>query len=173
MERITSEVIAEKEFTIANRGYNQEEVDTFLDLICEEMDRLNNEIQDLRQKTTIVRASAPVPEAAPVSREDENKFREILEMAATVKEETIRKAREDAEAIRLKAETEAGERRAAFEFVGLQHAAHAKTLDARAAVHRHGAVIAHHEQRAFRNDIREIQIALAKAVFGNVRLVKQ
>ena len=109
MERITSEVIAEKEFTIANRGYNQEEVDTFLDLICEELDRLNNEIQDMRQKTTMVRPSAPAAESS-VSREDENKFREILEMAATVKEETIRKAREDAEAIRLKAETEANER---------------------------------------------------------------
>ena len=109
MERITSEVIAEKEFTIANRGYNQEEVDTFLDLICEELDRLNNEIQDMRQKTTMVRPSAPAAESS-VSREDENRFREILEMAATVKEETIRKAREDAEAIRLKAETEANER---------------------------------------------------------------
>ena len=31
-------------------------------------------------------------------------------MAATVKEETIRKAKEDAEAIRMKAETEASER---------------------------------------------------------------
>ena len=109
MERITSEVIAEKEFTIASRGYNQEEVDTFLDLICEELDRLNNEIQDMRQKTTMVRPSAPAAEPS-VSREDENRFREILEMAATVKEETIRKAREDAEAIRLKAETEANER---------------------------------------------------------------
>ena len=109
MERITSEVIAEKDFTIANRGYNQEEVDTFLDLICEELDRLNNDIQDMRQKTTMVRPSAPAAESS-VSREDENKFREILEMAATVKEETIRKAREDAEAIRLKAETEANER---------------------------------------------------------------
>ena len=109
MERITSEVIAEKEFTIANRGYNQEEVDNFLDLICEELDRLNNDIQDMRQKTTMVRPSAPAAESS-VSREDENKFREILEMAATVKEETIRKAREDAEAIRLKAETEANER---------------------------------------------------------------
>ena len=107
MERITSEVIAEKEFTIANRGYNQEEVDTFLDLICEELDRLNNDIQDMRQKTTMVR---PPAAESSVSREDENKFREILEMAATVKEETIRKAREDAEAIRLKAETEANER---------------------------------------------------------------
>ena len=109
MERITSEVIAEKEFTIASRGYNQEEVDTFLDLICEELDRLNNEIQDMRQKTTMVRPSAPAAESS-VSREDENRFREILEMAATVKEETILKAREDAEAIRLKAETEANER---------------------------------------------------------------
>ena len=110
MERITADMIAEKEFGIESRGYNKDEVDTFLDLICEEMDRLTNEIADLRQKTTIVRPSAPAPEASGVSREDETKFREILEMAATVKEETIRKAREDAEAIRLKAETEANER---------------------------------------------------------------
>ena len=110
MERITTDMIAEKEFSIESKGYNKEEVDTFLDLICEEMDRLNNEIQDLHQKTTIVRNPAPAAEPSGISREDENKFREILEMAATVKEETIRKAREDAEAIRLKAETEAGER---------------------------------------------------------------
>ena len=109
MERITADVIAEKEFTIESRGYNKDEVDTFLDLICEEMDRLSNEIQDLRQKTTIVRQT-PAAETAAVSREDEDRFREILEMAATVKEETIRKAKEDAEAIRLKAETEANER---------------------------------------------------------------
>ena len=110
MERITADVIAEKEFTIESRGYNKDEVDTFLDLICEEMDRLNNEIQDLRQKTTMVRPAAPVAETSGVSKENEDRFREILEMAATVKDETIRKAREDAEAIRLKAETEAGER---------------------------------------------------------------
>ena len=110
MERITADMIAEKEFTIESRGYNKDEVDTFLDLICEEMDRLNNEIQDLRQKTTIVRPAAPAPETSGVTREDENRVRETLEMAATVKEETIRKAKEDAEAIRLKAETEANER---------------------------------------------------------------
>ena len=109
MERITADMIADKEFTIESRGYNKDEVDTFLDLICEEMDRLNNEIQDLRQKTTIVRPTAQA-ETAGVSREDEGRFREILEMAATVKEETIRKAKEDAEAIRMKAETEASER---------------------------------------------------------------
>lgn len=107
MERITTEMIADKEFSIEARGYSKDEVDTFLDLICEEMDRLNNEIQDLRQKTTIVR---PPVERTSVSQEAEDRFREILEMAATVKEETIRKAKEDAEAIRLKAETEANER---------------------------------------------------------------
>ena len=107
MERITADMIAEKEFTIESRGYCKDEVDTFLDLICEEMDRLNNEIQDLRQKTTIVR---PAAEPNGVSQQAEDRFREILEMAATVKEETIRKAKEDAEAIRLKAETEANER---------------------------------------------------------------
>jgi DivIVA domain len=98
MERITADVIAEKEFTIESRGYSKNEVDTFLDLICEEMDRLNNEIQDLRQKTTMVRPAAPAAESSGVSRENEDRFREILEMAATVKDETIRKAREDAEA---------------------------------------------------------------------------
>ena len=110
MERITADMIAEKEFTIESRGYNRDEVDTFLDLICEEMDRMNNEIQDLRQKTTIVRSAPPAAETAGTGRENEDRFREILEMAATVKEETIRKAREDAEAIRMKAETEANER---------------------------------------------------------------
>ena len=110
MERITADVIADKEFTIETRGYSREEVDPFLALICEELDRLNDEIQDLHQKTTIVRQPAPAAESAGASREDEGRFREILEMAATVKEETIRKAREDAEAIRLKAETEASER---------------------------------------------------------------
>ena len=110
MERITADMIAEKEFSIESKGYNREEVDSFLDAICEEMDRLNNEIYDLRQKTTIVRPAAPAAETPGASQEDSSRFREILEMAATVKEETIRKAREDAEAIRLKAQTEASER---------------------------------------------------------------
>ena len=35
MERITADMIAEKEFTIESRGYNKDEVDTFLDLICD------------------------------------------------------------------------------------------------------------------------------------------
>ena len=108
MERITADMIAEKEFSIESKGYNKNEVDNFRDEICEEMDRLNNEIFDLRQKTTMVRPQTPA-ENAPTSAE-ESRFREILEMAAQVKEKTIRRAKEDAEAIRMKAQTEATER---------------------------------------------------------------
>ncbi len=107
MARITVDVITNKEFSIENRGYNRREVDTFLDEISEELERMEAELKDLRQKTTVVRPQEPAPGSSAM---DEGAFREILEMAQKVKEETIRKAREDAEAIRAKAETEAGER---------------------------------------------------------------
>jgi cell division initiation protein len=110
MEKITVELIAHKEFSISSKGYNQAEVDNFLDDICEEMERMEKEIADLRQKTTAVRPAAPAPAAAGVTEEQERSFREVLEMAMQVKDDTIRKAREDAEAIRAKAETEATER---------------------------------------------------------------
>ena len=109
MEKITVEVIAHKEFSIASKGYDQTEVDNFLDDICEEMERMEKEIMDLRQKTTAVRPAEPVP-ASGISAEQESSFRELLEMAVQVKDEAIRKAKEDAEAIRAKAETEATER---------------------------------------------------------------
>ena len=111
MEKITVDLIAKKEFSISSKGYNKEEVDNFLDAICEEMERMEEEIANLRQQTTSVRPT--VPEAAApsgVTEEQEKSFREVLEMAMQVKDDTIRKAREDAEAIRAKAETEAAER---------------------------------------------------------------
>ena len=108
MPRITVDEISRKEFSIANKGYNQKEVDDFLDDICDEMERMEGEIMDLKQKTSVVR-TAP-QEAGAVSSENEESFREVLAMAVQVKEETLRKAREDAEAIRAKAETEATER---------------------------------------------------------------
>ena len=109
MEKITVELIAHKEFSISNKGYNQTEVDNFLDDICEEMERMEKEIMDLRQKTTAVHPVPPVP-ASGVTTEQEESFRELLTMAMQVKDDTIRKAKEDAEAIRAKAETEATER---------------------------------------------------------------
>ena len=108
MARITVDEISRKEFSFANKGYNQKEVDDFLDDICDEIERMENEIMDLRQKTTAVRPAAQ--ENIGVSAENEESFREVLALAVQVKEETLRKAREDAEAIRIKAETEATER---------------------------------------------------------------
>ena len=112
MERITVDLISSKEFSFEAKGYNRQEVDNFLDDICEEMERMEKEIMDLRQKTTAVRPAAPAPAAADsgVTPEQESSFREVLQMAMQVKEDTIRKAKEDAEAIRAKAETEATER---------------------------------------------------------------
>lgn len=108
MPRITVEEISRKEFSFANKGYNQKEVDDFLDDICDEIERMENEIMELKQKTAVVR---PAPqENSGVSPESEQSFREVLAMAVQVKEETLRKAKEDAEAIRAKAETEAAER---------------------------------------------------------------
>ena len=69
----------------------------------------DSKIMDLRQKTTTVRPAAPA-ESQGVSAENEQSFREVLAMAVQVKEEAIRKAKEDAEAIRTKAENEAAER---------------------------------------------------------------
>lgn len=108
MPRITVDEISRKEFSFANKGYNQKEVDDFLDDICDEMERMENEIMDLKQKTSVVRPVSQEP--AAVSPENEQSFREVLAMAVQVKEEVLRKAKEDAEAIRSKAETEAAER---------------------------------------------------------------
>lgn len=109
MPRITVEDISSKEFSFATKGYNQKEVDDFLDDICDEIERMENEIMDLKQKTTVVRP-AQNPESTGVSTQNEESFREVLALAVQVKEETLRKAKEDAEAIRAKAETEASER---------------------------------------------------------------
>ena len=49
MEKITVDLIAHKEFSISSKGYDQAEVDNFLDDICEEMERMEKEILDLRQ----------------------------------------------------------------------------------------------------------------------------
>ncbi len=113
MERITVDLISTKEFSSVSKGYDPKEVDEFLDDICDEMERMEAEIKDLRQKTTNVRPAAPA-QAAPSGQEPDeeltNQFREILMTAQQVKDETIRKAKEDAEAIRAKAEAEATER---------------------------------------------------------------
>ena len=114
--KITIDLISEKDFQIVSRGYDQREVDEFLDDICDEMERMENRIKELQQQNAVVRAAAPVVPAAPVAEvrtgdEDGNqRILAMLELAARLKDETIAKAEEEAEVIRSRARTEASER---------------------------------------------------------------
>ena len=113
-QRITIESIESKEFTISKTGYNQDEVDAFLDDICDEMERQINQInklqQELRQaQVAATRPAVSQPQSAVVSRENEESFREILEMAQKVKDETISGAKAQAEDIIAEAKRRAEE----------------------------------------------------------------
>ena len=97
MQQITIDAIESKEFAIRKNGYDQDEVDSFLDDICDEMERqlgtINKLQQQLREAQTAAARPVPVPAAASVSPQSEAAFREILEMAQKVKEETISRNR--------------------------------------------------------------------------------
>src|SRR5699024_3511072 len=68
---LTSEVVVNKKFQVTKfrEGYDQDEVDDFLDEIVEELRRLNQENDDLRRQVTELEAQtgeeAPVPAPVP------------------------------------------------------------------------------------------------------------
>ena len=95
--QITIEMIESKEFKIRPKGYDQQEVDEFLDAICDEMAAQQDQIQSLQQQLMSAQAKRPAPVAAPaaqpvVTADATNSLKEILEMAQKVKSETIGKA---------------------------------------------------------------------------------
>ena len=114
-QKITIDVIETKEFHVAARGYNQHEVDEFLDSICDELERIEGEMTALKAENERLRTQAvpqqAVPQqtivapAAPASSAD-GTFREILEMAQRVKAETIADAEAKAAQIIQNAEIE-------------------------------------------------------------------
>lgn len=109
-ERITIEVIESKEFATENGGYSRKEVDRFLDAICDEMANLQDEIDRLNKQLAVAEARSkmappaqePVKAAVP-----DSDFREILEMAQKVKNETIAAAEQKAAEIVANAQDEA------------------------------------------------------------------
>ena len=117
MQQITIEVIENKEFAVRKNGYDQDEVDAFLDDICDEMERQIANTNKLQQQLRDAQAAAARPVSAPmtasVSPQAEASFREILEMAQKVKEETIAKAQQQADEIiaeaKRKTEAELGD----------------------------------------------------------------
>ena len=113
--QITINMIETKEFKIKARGYDQEEVDTFLDEICDEMERQINLIARLQQQLKEAQVSRPAaPAAAPVAPSalmnaavGADDVREVLEMAQQVKSQTIADAQRKADEILSEAETKA------------------------------------------------------------------
>ena len=115
--QITIEMIETKEFKTKPRGYDPQEVDEFLDAICDEMVRQLDQIAALQQQLAAAKAARPVVEAptqqvkpivaAPAKPVPDADFREILEMAQKVKNETIAAAEAKAEEILAKAKEEA------------------------------------------------------------------
>lgn len=114
-QQITIEVIESKEFRIAAKGYDQHEVDEFLDSICDEFERMEAQVADMQAQVELAKAEARKAEAssgyvkpaAPVTTTPEGTFREILEMAQRVKEQTIADAETKAAQIVADAEAEA------------------------------------------------------------------
>ena len=114
MQQITIEMIETKEFRLKARGYDQEEVDTFLDEICDEMERQLNTISKLQQQLKEAQlarpAAAPQPAPAPVSKPvGTDDIREMLEMAQRIKNETVAEAQKKADTILSEARTKAEE----------------------------------------------------------------
>ena len=109
-QKITIEVIETKEFHVAARGYNQHEVDEFLDSICDELERIEGEMDALKAENERLKNQA-VPThsvyAAPVQAGASDTFQEILEMAQRVKEQTIADAEARAAEILENAENQA------------------------------------------------------------------
>lgn len=115
-QRVTISVIETKEFRVAARGYDQHEVDEFLDSICDEFERMEDEISSLKKQIEMIKAEKRMTAAEsgyaapPVQASPEGSFREILEMAQRVKEQTITDAQNKAAEIIANAQAEANAR---------------------------------------------------------------
>lgn len=117
---ITVAMIEEKEFKIKLKGYDQVEVDEFLDEICDEMVAMQEEIATLQARLNqasraaapyvpvpapaAVPAPAPIPAPAPVAakKETENTSeaaQRLLARAQKVYDETVEEAKAEAEKI--------------------------------------------------------------------------
>ena len=111
-QRITVDSILDKKFSTVAKGFNQQEVDEYLDQICDEFDRRDAEMNTLRQEIAQLKAaqangSNTVPQQTRPEAATDDSFREILEMAKRVKDQTIADAQTKASQILANAENEA------------------------------------------------------------------
>ncbi len=115
-KRITVDMIYQKDFKVKARGYDQQEVDAFLDEIMEEMERQNKTIDELQAQLKEARQTRPAapqpmqPAPAPQPQQDGSSIQEVLAMAVKLKNDTIQEAQAKADAILAEAEKKANER---------------------------------------------------------------
>ncbi len=95
---VSARDINDQEFLLAWRGYNQDEVDDFLDQIAETMDRLERENGALRARVEELDATARSARAT------EEMLKKTLTNAQETAEETITEARAKAEQLMAEAE---------------------------------------------------------------------
>ncbi|MFN2488239.1 MAG: DivIVA domain-containing protein [Actinomycetota bacterium] len=93
--------IHEKQFHDAWRGYNQEEVDDFLDRVAEQFDLLQ------RENTAVLTRVRELEQALTTSRETEEMLKKTLVSAQQAAEEAIAKAQKKADALLADAEERA------------------------------------------------------------------
>lgn len=118
--RITIRDIESKQFRRIAYGYDQRGVDEFLDAICDELELLYGEIDELKRKLDFANAQTRkaeaaggvVPPAAPAPAATSESFQEILEAAQRVKGQIIAdaevRAKEIVEAAEVEAEARLG-----------------------------------------------------------------
>ena len=98
---LSAREIHEKQFHDAWRGYNQSEVDDFLDRAAEALDRLQRENQDLKDRI------AELDQAMAASRDTEEMLKKTLVTAQRAAEEAIANAKTKAEEMIAEAEAHA------------------------------------------------------------------
>ncbi len=92
---LTPEDVQQKEFAQQFRGYNEIEVDAFLDEVERELSRLTAENDDLRER--LASAAAAQAAAPPPTAEGEELLRRTLVLAQRTADETVASARAEAD----------------------------------------------------------------------------
>ncbi|MEA2452543.1 MAG: cell division initiation protein [Actinomycetota bacterium] len=123
---VSARNIHEKQFHDAWRGYNQEEVDDFLDRVAETVDRVLRENQSLQTRIR------ELDQAVSTSRDTEEMLKKTLMTAQRASEEAIASAKAKAEQLITEAEQRVGKanEEARARMSTLEEEMRRKTLDA-------------------------------------------
>jgi cell division initiation protein len=123
---VSARNIFEKQFHDAWRGYNQKEVDDFLDRVGETVDRLQRENQSLQSRIR------ELDQAVSTSRDTEEMLKKTLMTAQKASEEAIASAKAKAEQLITEAEQRVGRanEEARVRMSSLDEEMRRKTLDA-------------------------------------------